>query len=205
MRFLAQAISVIFQPLLMPSLVFYTYLYHIDNSSNLTEKGKLTVLSLIFLTTCVIPVFTIIMFRLTKIIRDLQMTERNDRYLPFIFISIFYIIVTYLMTRQAWFNPFMTVSMIAMTTVVVITNIITFYWKISAHAAGVAGWLGFIVIYSRSFNTGDTLFLPLLMSVLLCGVVIWARLYLNAHKPKESLGGFTLGFVICYFSILFFT
>lgn len=188
----------------MPTLVFYTYLFHIQNNSNLTVSSKWTVLSLIFLTTCLIPMLTVIMFRFTKVIKDLQMTERRDRYVPFIFISLFYVIVTYLMTKQSWFNETMTISMLAMTTVVVLTNLITFFWKISAHAAGVAGWLGFILIYAKFFASSNTLFWPLIIAICLNGLVIWARLYLNAHKPRESFAGFALGFLFCYCSILFF-
>ena len=204
MKLFAQIVSAVFQPLLMPALVFYTYLFHVDNSSNLTEKGRTTVLLLIFLTTCVIPVFIVLLFRFTKVIKDLHMKERRDRYLPFAFISVFYILVTYLMSRQVWFNPTMAVIMISMTTVVITTNLITYFWKISAHAAGVAGWLGFVMIFSRVYTSGNTLFLPLIVAVILTGVVIWSRLYLNAHTPSESLAGFVLGFLVCFSSLLLF-
>jgi membrane-associated phospholipid phosphatase len=188
----------------MPTLVFYTYLYHVDNVVNLTQSGKYTVLSLVFLTTCLIPVLTVLMFRYTKIIKDLQMSERKDRYVPFVFITIFYIVVTYLMAQQPWFNSNMTVVMVTMTLVVIITNVITFFWKISAHAAGIAGWLGFILVFSRLYANGNTLLWPLVLAILLNGLVTWSRLYLNAHKPKESIAGFALGFLLCYCSILFF-
>ena len=204
MRLLAHIISAIFQPLLMPSLVFYTALYHIDNSTNLTEAGQWTVLSLIFLTTCIIPILVILMFRFAKVIKDLQMTDRKDRFFPFIFISIFYVIVAVLFHRQLPLNPLLSISLIAITVVVVLTNIITFFWKISAHSAGVVGWLGFIMVYEQVNPGTNTLLAPLLGAIVLCGIVLWARLYLNAHKPIEILGGSVLGFLICYGSIYFF-
>ena len=204
MRLLAHIISAIFQPLLMPSLVFYTALYHIDNSTNLTEAGQWTVLSLIFLTTCIIPILVILMFRFAKVIKDLQMTDRKDRFFPFIFISIFYVIVAVLFHRQLPLNPLLSISLIAITVVVVLTNIITFFWKISAHSAGVVGWLGFIMVYEQVNPGTNTLLVPLLGAIALCGIVLWARLYLNAHKPIEILGGSVLGFLICYGSIYFF-
>ena len=188
----------------MPSLVFYTALYHIDNSTNLTEAGQWTVLSLIFLTTCIIPILVILMFRFAKVIKDLQMTDRKDRFFPFIFISIFYVIVAVLFHRQLPLNPLLSISLIAITVVVVLTNIITFFWKISAHSAGVVGWLGFIMVYEQVNPGTNTLLAPLLGAIALCGIVLWARLYLNAHKPIEILGGSVLGFLICYGSIYFF-
>lgn len=204
MRLLAHIISAVFQPLLMPTLVFYTILYHIDNSSNLTDEGQRTVLSLIFLTTCLIPILVILMFRFTKVIKNLQMTDRRERFFPFIFISLFYIITTYLFHQQLPLNPLMSTSLIAITVVVVLTNIITFVWKISAHAAGVVGWLGFIVIYATIHQGNHTLLMPLVAAISLSGIVLWARLYLDAHKPVEIIGGSLIGFFICYGSIYFF-
>jgi membrane-associated phospholipid phosphatase len=188
----------------MPTLVFYTILFRIDNSTNLTEEGQRTVLSLIFLTTCLIPVLVILMFRFTRVIKDLQMTDRRDRVFPFLFISIFYTITTYLFHQQLPLNPLMSTSLIAITVVVILTNMITFIWKISAHAAGVVGWLGFVMILAATHPGSNTLLFPMIAAILLSGIVLWARLYLDAHKPAEIIGGSVMGFVICYGSIYFF-
>jgi len=204
---LAHIISAVFQPLLMPTLVFYTVLYHIDNSTNLTEEGQWRVLTLIFLTTCLIPVMFILLFRFMGVIKDLQMTDRRDRRMPFLFVTIFYLAVTYIFHEQ-WpleRNPLLSTSLIAIAAVVVVTNLITYFWKISAHAAGVVGWLGFVVVFSNMYPGMNSLLMPMVAAILLSGIVIWARLYLNAHRPIETLVGSALGFVICYGSIYLFT
>jgi len=200
----AKLISYVFQPLLMPSLVFFTLLFHVGNSSNLTENSKWTVVGLIFFTTCLVPMITVIMFRLTKVIHDLQMKERKDRFIPFIFITIFYLVVAYLILGQDWMNTTMQLAFKAMTAVVVLTNFITFFWKISAHAAGVAGWLGFIIAFSVKYPGTSTLFVPLLLAIVVNGLVFWSRLYLHAHKPAELWAGALLGFSVCYGAISFF-
>lgn len=204
MKVIAHTISAVFQPLIMPSLVFFVALFHIDNSTNITVDGQWTILSLVFLTTCLIPVCTILMFRFTKVIKDLQMTNRKDRLLPFAFISIFYVLVTVLFHRQLPLNILLSSSLIAMTLVVVLTNLITLFWKISAHSAGIAGLVGFCLVYSIRFAGGNSLLTPLLASILLMGVIMWARLYLNAHKPAELIAGAVLGFVICFGAIYLF-
>jgi membrane-associated phospholipid phosphatase len=203
-KIIAHTISAIFQPLLMPSLVFFVALFHIDNSTNITVDGQWTILSLVFLTTCLIPVCTILMFRFTKVIKDLQMTNRKDRLLPFAFISIFYLLVTVLFHRQLPLNNLLSATLISMTVVVVLTNLITFFWKISAHSAGIAGLVGFCLVYSMKFAESNNLLFPLLASVLLMGVIMWARLYLNAHKPIEIIAGAILGFVVCFGAIYLF-
>lgn len=188
----------------MPTLVFYTILFHLGNSSNLSDKGRWTVISLIFVTTCVVPVLTVIMFRLTKVIKDLHMENRKDRYLPFIFISLFYIVVSFMIKGQEWMTPAMNIAFLAITVVVIVTNLITFKWKISAHVAGVAGWLGFVMAFQSTFQSTNTLYWPLIAALALTGLVAWSRLYLNAHKPAEILGGALLGFIVCYGSIVLF-
>lgn len=200
----AKLISYVFQPLLMPTLVFYTLLFHLENTSNLTEKGRWTVVGLIFFTTCLIPMITVIMFRLTKVIADLQMTNRKDRFIPFIFVTIFYIVVAFLVVGQDWMNSVMSLVFITLTIVVVVTNLITFVWKISAHAAGVAGWLGFTIAFVHQYASTNTLFIPVLCALITCGLVFWARLFLNAHKPSELWAGALLGFSVCYGAISFF-
>lgn len=188
----------------MPTAVFYTILFFIEGSSNLTDKGKSTVVGLVFVTTFLIPALTVIMFKLTKVIKDLHMKDRKDRLMPFLFISIFYLIVSFMIEGQQWMTPLLNVSFLAITVVVLLTNGITFFWKISAHAAGVFGWLGFVLALQKVFPTTNSLLLPLLVCLALCGFVSWARLYLNAHTPREVLGGALLGFVVSYGSILLF-
>lgn len=161
-------------------------------------------ISLIFITTCVVPILTVVMFKLTKVIKDLHMTNRKDRYLPFIFISLFYLVVSFMIRDQQWMSTYMQIAFLAITTVVIVTNGITFKWKISAHTAGVAGWLGFILAFQNQFQATNTLFWPMIAALVLTGLVSWSRLYLNAHKPLEILGGIILGFGVCYGAVAIF-
>jgi len=188
----------------MPTLVFYSILFHIEGSSNLTDKGKWTVVGLVFVTTFVIPALTVVMFKLTKVIGDLHMKNRKDRLMPFMFISIFYLIVSFMIDGQGWMTPLLSVSFLAITAVVLLTNGITFFWKISAHAAGIFGWLGFLVALQGAFPSTNDLLMPLIICLALCGVVPWSRLFLNAHHPKEILEGAILGFVVCFGAIYLF-
>ncbi|WP_305982109.1 phosphatase PAP2 family protein [Roseivirga thermotolerans] len=204
MNFAAKLITYLIQPLLMPSVVFYTILFHLRDSSNLTNNGKLTVVGLVFITTFVIPALTVVMFKITKVIKDLHMKNRRDRLMPFLFISVFYLIVTFMIEGQGWMTPLLNLAFLAITVVVVATNGITFRWKISAHAAGVFGWLGFVLALQRAYPSTHELFPVLLVSLLLCGLVSWARLYLNAHTPREVLAGAMLGFGVCFGSISLF-
>lgn len=134
------------------------------------------------------------------------MTNRRDRRLPFLLVTFFYLAATYIFYRQLPLgqNLVISTSLVAIMRVVVSTYLITcFWWKISVHAAGAAGWLGFVLAYAHTY-TSHTLLWPLVWAIALLGIVIWARLYLNVHRPIETLGGAALGFLICCGSVYFF-
>ena len=188
----------------MPTLVFYTLLFFVDDAPNFSDANKWRVVGLVFITTCLIPIMTMVVFKLSKVIKDFHMKERKERYFPFLFVSFFYLVVSFMFRQQAWANSLMEVTFLTITTVVIITNGITFKYKISAHAAGVFGWLGFILAFSELNRSSYNLLLPLILAIALSALVSWARLYLNAHSPQEVLAGAALGFSFSYFSIQIF-
>ena len=147
-----------------------------------------------------------LLLRFTGVIKDLQMTNRRERRLPFLFVTLFYLALTYVFHQQLPLgrNPLLSTSFMAMTRVVVSAHLITYFWKISVHAAGVAGWLGFVLAYAHTYPGSHTLLGPLVGAISFSGIVIWTRLYLNVHRPIETLAGSALGFLICYGSVYLF-
>jgi membrane-associated phospholipid phosphatase len=77
------------------------------------------------------------------------------------------------------------------------------FTKISAHATGVGGLLGIILIIIRWFSYSYfyigaaritvPIYWVLIVVLLLCGIVCTARLLLKAHEPKDILQGFIVG------------
>ncbi len=188
----------------MPTLVFFTLLFYVEEVPQFSAINKWRIVGLVFITTCLIPIITMVVFKLTKVIKDFHMKERKERYFPFLFVSFFYLVVSFMFRQQDWVNTLMEVVFLTITTVVIITNGITFKYKISAHAAGVFGWLGFVLAFSQLNRSSAELLLPLILAISLSALVSWSRLYLNAHSPREILAGATLGFSFSYFSIQIF-
>jgi membrane-associated phospholipid phosphatase len=79
------------------------------------------------------------------------------------------------------------------------------FTKISAHATGVGGLLGVILVIIRWFSysyfyvgaarIAVPIYWVLIIVLLLSGVVCTARLVLKAHEPKDILHGFIVGIV----------
>jgi membrane-associated phospholipid phosphatase len=84
-----------------------------------------------------------------------------------------------------------------------LVTLITLFWKISAHAVGTGGLLGFLFGIVYSFAAVELLY-PTLVCVLAAGLLLSARLYLNAHTPAEVGAGFLLGLTICFTAVVGF-
>lgn len=84
--------------------------------------------------------------------------------------------------------------------VILLVGIISLWWQISAHAAGIGGIIGalagLIVRYGES-----ALFIPMLCVIIFAGFLISARLQLNAHTPAQVSAGAVLGVCVSFVAV----
>ncbi|MEP2026487.1 MAG: phosphatase PAP2 family protein [Reichenbachiella sp.] len=100
-------------------------------------------------------------------------------------------------------NEIMALLLISTTILVLVLTIITLWFKVSMHAAGVSGVVGFFLVFGIKFPNSMALY-PLLTFLILAGLVMSARLQLNAHSPKEVLAGLCIGFTVCFGTLYLF-
>ena len=81
-----------------------------------------------------------------------------------------------------------------MSAILIVTVVITWFWKISAHAIGIGCASGFLFLLYETSPT-SSLFMAMVISILLAGIIISARLYLEAHTPKQVYWGYFMGIV----------
>ncbi|WP_245579232.1 PA-phosphatase [Algoriphagus mannitolivorans] len=187
-----------FQPLLMPALVFGLLLFAVPESTSLPEEFKTQIFYLIVLSTLLIPMITIIGLRLSGMVKSLHLPQKQDRLVPFIITNIYFILTTYFLYQKSELDPILWKGMAVISFSVLALTIVTLFWKMSAHMTGLGGLLGVILIMSKLFPTFNELY-PLLLTIVLSGAVASSRLYLDAHKPLEVYAGFLSGFLICWF------
>lgn len=201
MTFVARIASLIFHPLLMASYLFVIMMYTLPAAlSPLTPNLFKAFLVLIFLITFVLPVINIGIFKVFGSISSPTMPERRERVLPAVFIAILYLLMTYMFHSR--FGISYTDNLFKMLVVidllVLIPVIITFFYKISIHSAGIAGLLG-IIFPLNQISEDNALFYPTIGLMMATGVVMSSRLHLQAHTYREvTLGamvGFTTGFL----------
>lgn len=135
------------------------------------------------------------------LLQRLQMQDRSQRFVPFLFTTFIYGADTFLFTRNLS-NLYLSVVILAAVSVCIgLVTLITLFWKISAHAVGVGGLLGFLLGIVYQFAAVE-LFYPTLVCLLAAGLLLTARLYLNTHTPAQVGAGFLLGLAICFTAVI---
>jgi hypothetical protein len=195
----AHVISVVFHPLLMTTYLFIVLFIYLPTLL-LPARTSLWLLFLIFLMTFLLPSLNFLFFRFTGTIRDLALAEKRDRILPFAFISILYCVVTY-MFYWKFPVPNLLKLMMIITSMVIICAIITPFYKLSVHSLAIWGIIGILIPLNQA--TDGALLYPVSLGVVIAGVVMSARLLLNAHVPREVLVGSVLGFTLGFGGMMY--
>lgn len=208
-RKLAIAISVIMHPLLMPTLLFALLFYYVPVITKpISREASHYILFAIFITTFVLPMISITALRLSSIMMAnkldaFSMPDRRDRVLPFFFTSMFYVITTYMFFSKFRVNQALVVILAGTTVIILLISILTLFVKVSTHSASAGGLMGFLIGLGLKYPQGQIMW-PLIIILMLGGLAMSARLYLNEHKPLEILIGCTIGLAISLGSILLF-
>jgi hypothetical protein len=201
-KFLARLISVVLHPLLMPTFVF---LYVATQAPFLLFpfSNRYYFVAFVFFMTYLAPVFVILTLYLTKVIHNINLDNKKDRLWSLAVSLIIYGVALFLMLNKLNVNEKIAMIFTNFIVGLLISTIITFFWKISLHAVSVGGLLFFILFLSFYLENADFL-MPFLFLILISGSLMSARLYLGKHTPLQIWLGFSLGVFIsstCLFFI----
>lgn len=196
-RKLALLISVVFQPLLMPSLVFGLLFFGVPQATSLPEAFKVRIFYLIVCATLLIPVVLMLGLRWSGYVKSLHFEEKSDRRVPFILVTLFYVLTTYFLKEKTELDPILWQGMGVITAAVALLTGVTYFWKMSAHLTGIGGVLAVTGILGLYFPSVTVAYL-LVATLVLGGGIASSRLYLDAHRPAEVYVGLLVGFVTCW-------
>jgi hypothetical protein len=209
MRAVAQGISLLFHPLLMLTymllllLLANPYLFGVNNAFK-----QMPLILLVFLSTFLIPAFAVMMMKFLGLVSSIQLHDRRERIGPYIITAIFYLWILVNFWNDARIPVAYTSCVLGATIALFVAFFINNFSKISAHAVGMGGLLGMIVITMTlfSYNSftipfGDSAMLEIRMStvfllaIVLTGLVSSVRLFLEAHDLQDIYGGLIVGFM----------
>ncbi len=192
---LCKLISYIFHPALMP-VVGYLLFFFLLRSEPFGQR-QILFLSIIFLGTFVVPAFFLLTLRYTGFISSLNMENRRERAVPFLFTTIFYTLLAYLMIQKVQYEIQVVLLTGGVALSMCVTTLVTLFHKTSVHTIGISGLLGFLFSFQAA-NTSLELLVPIVILFFLTGMVMSSRLYLKAHTPNEVWSGFLIGFGTCF-------
>lgn len=202
-RALAKFLSYVLHPLLMPFFAVVlvmnlnTYIAY-----SISPQVQRIIITLVFITTGVLPVLTAILLLQKGIIKSLEMETIAERRLPFISTAIFYMVCFYLL-KQLPVPRLLSLMVLGATITIFIAWVLSYKWKVSVHMIGIGGFAGMMFGLSQVLNAD--LLLMIIGAILISGLLGTARLVMEAHTPKQIYFGFLIGFftewwVIYYFS-----
>ena len=201
MRVVAQIISYVFHPLMMPIagtiILFNTHSYI---NYALSPELKRAVLILVGTNTLAMPLLVALLLLNRKWIGSLAMETRKERTIPYAITIVFYVVALFLL-KQAPVPSVLLHFLIGTTLSVFVALVVNSRWKISAHAIGIGGIVGVLLFVSILLEIYITPYL--VIALLAAGLVGTSRLILNSHTPNQVYAGFLIG-LLCQFITAFF-
>jgi len=193
---LARFLSSVMSPLLMPTYGVFLALW-VSVLCYIPWGMRLMVVVVVFGITCILPMVFIALLHNAKIITDKRLLNPKERWLPYIFAVVCYIGAAFYLRHvhsPSWLVAFMWGGVVA----VAVSGLITLKWKISAHAAGVAGLVALLFCIHDMGLEAFSLFGTISVTILLCGCVCTSRMLLDRHNFWQLLAGAVNGYIWVY-------
>jgi hypothetical protein len=197
----AHIISFIFHPLLLTTYLLLILGYYFPAFLSIPTANFKIVLSLVFGFTFLLPIVNLLMFKYFGTISSYSMHERTDRIVPFMAITAIYSVMTYLFYSRVPIGDSFNKLLVIVTILVLVSTVFTFIYKISIHSLAAGGLVGILLPLNKAIENGALLW-PTAIVLFITGMIMSARLYLNAHSPFEVYSGAVSGFLIGFAGIL---
>ena len=128
-------------------------------------------------------------------VKDVALTRRSDRPIPYILIGCALLGCGYYLSTTGlpvWVSLFYIGAAVA----AAVNLIVNFWWKISAHGAGMGGFIAMIMLMNRYGLPHYNLWIWCIGAVLAGGLLGMARVWLGRHTPMQTVAGEVSG-IIC--------
>ena len=202
LRLFAHLLSVLFHPLFSPTYVFLLLMQVVPYEFAGITPWQLTLrLFSAFWWTAFVPAFAIFLLWRLQFINSILLLTRKERIVPFIIVMFFYWWQYYLsrhFDNQPSVLRFFYLGIFLSTVVGLILNS---YLKISLHGIAAGGAVAAVILFSWYY--GLPLWIYILVTTLLAGLVASARLLISDHSSREVYIGLLTG-ILCQLFAYFF-
>jgi membrane-associated phospholipid phosphatase len=201
-RILATIISIIFHPLLLTTYLVSLLGFYFPSLLMIAPEDFKIILAFVFCFTFLLPAVNILVFRLFGTISSYTLDTRRERIVPVLAISLIYVVTSFLFYNKLRFSSNFNHLILLVTVLVVVSSLLTLFYKVSIHSLGVWGGIGIILPLNKALEQSYLLW-PTAIALVIAGLVMSSRLYLNSHTPRQVLVGSLVGFSIGFLGIIF--
>jgi len=193
-KIFAHFFSYLFHPLFIPVyvIVFLAYL-HPSAFTGFSDHERKQSIFIVVLNIVFFPLISVLLLKAVGFIDSIYLHTKKDRIIPYMACGIFFF-WAYTVFKEQTHYPLLLTSFIfgifLASSAGLMANI---YYKISLHAIGMGGWLGFFVIVYQ--DNSMQMSWPMAAVILLTGAVCTARFIISDHNRRDVYTGLLVGFV----------
>jgi hypothetical protein len=201
--------SIVGHPMLVPTYALLLLLFinpYAFGVSSPADARAVLLLVYVFTTSALIPGIGIAVMKPLGFVKSLESPDRQERTGPYIVTGVFYLWLFKNLSTSGQAPPLYVICLLGATISLFSAFFINIFTKISAHATGMGGLVGMLLLTSHVWPgmtlgipaIGGTLQLSLTVAVgamiVIAGLVGSARLVLKAHVPQDLWQGYAVGF-----------
>lgn len=196
----AEVLSVIFHPLFIPLYGLLIIYSSPTLLSFIPFQLKRLMFILVLANNVILPLAVAAILYARGAITTFNARDRKERVLLLSFALMMYTITAYLLVRMQAPNLFRA-YFISIAVVTLITLLITTFYRISLHAAGIGGLL--VLVLSMVVYYDISTVWQLVSVLIVGGAVMASRIYLGAHTPSEVWTGLFAGALVMALSLFY--
>ena len=193
---LAQLLSYGLHPGSLPTVGTLYIIYALPQIYSLESIVRM--MSIVLVGTYIIPVIVIYIMTLLGVIESVHLINKKDRIYPYTITTLSALLTSRILTSMGAPVEIIYCSL-GCAFILVVSAVLIPFFKSSAHLAGITGFAGLYLGMNEKYGSGE--FKNMLIIILLCIALAWARIYLKRHTLKEVLTGSILGFGSIYLLI----
>ncbi len=188
---IAKIVSVLFHPLLMPVYGFLIIFSAPTLFGYMPYDIKRLLLMVVIVNNVFLPLSLMPFLMNRKIITTWTVESRTERKVPLILATVLYATSSYIVFRLP-IPIFLKSFIYACFFLSLAALVINFWWKVSLHSIAAGALIALVLILS--FRMYTPLVWYLVMAVIAGSLVLFSRLRLNYHNPRQVWLGLATGF-----------
>lgn len=191
MRKFYKTISILLHPIVIPTITVLLYFFLLPKEYR--ENQKLILLGLIFVSTYIVPILILVILKKLRLIETYYAHSIAERKIPVALMMILFFILGNTITNTSdipHIGLLFYASSLGLSFIYLLFNLDL---KISLHILSLGISIGFFFLVGTIYSMN--LSVLIIVYILASGLVGNARIYLDAHSPREVYLGFIFGFI----------